>query len=321
MLESKPDLMWELGAQMGVTAAVTSLRRGEGDREPPWEYMQLLHSKERFASAGYRLLVIEGNPVPMDRIRLGLPGRDEEIEVFCTLVRAMGALGIPILCYNFMARIPWLRTSMTERTRGGALVTGFDNSLVEKAPLTEAGRVPEARIWEAFEYFIGRVVPVAEEAGVKLALHPDDPPLSPIRGIGRIFKDVDAFERAVAMAPSPFNGIAFCQGNFAAMGVDIPSTVRRLAPHIHFAHFRDIRGDARRFVETFHDDGQTDMVAAMAAYREIGFKGPIRPDHAPTMAGEPNDRPGYERLGRLFAVGYMKGLMQALDRPGTRPRA
>jgi mannonate dehydratase len=124
---------------------------------------------------------------------------------------------------------------------------------------------------------------------------------------------------------SPFNGITYCQGNFAAMDADIPATIRHFAAlgAIHFVHFRDVRGSAARFEETFHDDGKTNMLEAMRAYFEVNFDGPMRPDHVPTMEGEPNDHPGYEAMGRLFALGYMKGLMEAVaaERAGSAPAA
>ena len=162
---------------------------------------------------------------------------------------------------------------------------------------------------------------MAEEAGVQLAMHPDDPPLSPIRGLGRIMRSVDNYQRLVDLCPSPVNGIALCQGNFALMccdptGPDLPTTIRHFGKQgkVFFAHFRDVRGTPEKFVETFHDDGQTDMLACMEAYRDIGFEGVLRPDHVPTMEGDSNDTPAYSSIGRLFAIGYIKGLREAVYR-------
>jgi mannonate dehydratase len=123
---------------------------------------------------------------------------------------------------------------------------------------------------------------------------------------------VENFERLVELVPSPSNAICFCQGTFAAMGCDIPSSIRRLGKHIRYVHFRDVRGTREEFVETFHDNGPTDMAAAMRAYRDIGFQGPMRPDHVPQLYGEDDGEPGYTMLGRLFAYGYMRGLMDAV---------
>jgi mannonate dehydratase len=226
----------------------------------------------------------------------------------------MGALKIPVWCYEWMPVFNWTRTSTTVPTRGGALATAYDNDLMRNAPLTEFGVVSEERLWENLKYFLEKVVPVAEQANVKLAMHPDDPPLSPIRGLGRIMRSIDNYQRLLDLAPSPVNGIAFCQGNFTLMTDDLPGVIRHFGNQkkIFFAHFRDVRGTPEKFVETFHDDGKTDMVACMRAYRDIGFEGVLRPDHVPTMEGDSNDNPSYSSIGRLFAIGYIKGLREAV---------
>jgi mannonate dehydratase len=306
----EPHELWRLGAELGVTDAVTGLPTGP-DGKRAWDFLSLLHMKQRFADAGLNVAVIESSP-PMDAIKLGLPERDEEIAQICDFLVNMGAVGIPVWCYNFMAVFGWLRTSMSTVARGGALVTSYDHSLMSHAPLTSAGVVSEERLWENLAYFLARVVPVAERSGVKLALHPDDPPISPIRGVGRILTSVEAFQRVLALEPSPYNGLTFCQGSFATMGVHIPTAIRTLKNHIHFVHFRDIRGNAARFVETFHDNGPTNMLEAMRCYKEIGFTGVMRPDHVPTLAGDANDAPGYTIRGRLYAIGYMRGLAESL---------
>ena len=164
------------------------------------------------------------------------------------------------------------------------------------------------------------MVPVAEEAGVKLAMHPDDPPRSPIRGIGRIMTSPENFQRMLDLVDSSANGLTFCQGCFTEMNIDVPKWIRHFAGmgKMHFAHYRNINkgGSADHFSETFHDEeGEADMYEAMKAYIESGFSGPMRPDHAPTMEGEGNDHPGYALQGRLMAVGYMKGLMEAEGLP------
>src|SRR5436305_4993802 len=162
----------------------------------------------------------------MDRIRLGLPGRDEEIEHLGEMLTNMGAVGIGVWCYNFMAVFGWLRTSTSTLARGRAFVTSYDHALMREAPLTEFGTVSEERLWDNFAYFLERVVPVAKRARVKLALHPDDPPISPIRGIARIIASVDALKRAIELVPSEWNGLTFCQGTIATMGADILAAIR-----------------------------------------------------------------------------------------------
>ena len=170
-------------------------------------------------------------------------------------------------------------------------------------------------LWENLDRLLNEIVPIAEQSGVLLSMHPDDPPLHELLGRPRIMNSVENFERLLQLVPSPNNGICFCQGTFAEMGADIPDAIRRLGSHINYVHFRDVTGTAESFTETFHDNGETDMPAAVRAYREVGFTGPIRPDHVPQLVGEDDGEPGYTMLGRLHAYGYMKGLFQATDRP------
>ena len=304
------DERMKIARQIGVTDVVTVLPGMEP--EDVWELMPLVQLRKRVEDAGLRLSVIEGIPIT-DRIKIGLPGRDEDLEIFCQSVRNMGAAGIPILCYNWIAVLGVIRTSFTTRSRGNALVSSYDHGQLEDAPLTEYGTVSEEQLWDSLEVFLKRVLPVAEEAGVKLAMHPDDPPvISPIRGIARMMGTVKAFDRLVEMVPSEANGITFCQGNFSPMGADVPAAIRHFGPKIFFAHFRDVKGVVPVFEEAFHDDGQTDMAECVRAYRDIGFDGPIRPDHYPVLEGEPQDRPNQGVMGRLFAIGYMKGLIDGI---------
>ena len=317
LLEPQPSPTWLQLRQIGIDHAVGVLPRAAvdwrgGRAEHPWDYTPLALYKQMVEDAGFTLAVIEDNP-PMDAIRLGRPGAEEELEYICTLLRNMGRLGIPVLCYNWMAVTTWLRTSVGRTGRAGAVVSGFDASVLEDAPLTHAGAIPEELLWKTLGGFLDRVVPVADEAGVKLALHPDDPPLSPVQGVGRIMRTVDAFERLLALNPSDANGLTLCQGNFALMTDDLPGAIRQLGAsgRVHYVHFRDVAGTADSFVETFHDEGPTDMYACMRAYREIGFSGVMRSDHSPTLAGDSATMPGYPTLGRLYAVGYMTGLREA----------
>ncbi|MCY7305334.1 MAG: mannonate dehydratase [Rhodoferax sp.] len=307
-----------LARQMGMTDVVTTVpgvtMAPEREQGPALRYEDLLALRQRVEACGMRLSVIEGYQLS-DRITLGMPGRDGDIVRVCESIRNMGRAGIPVYCYNFMAVFNWLRTDQAVVGRGGALVTQFDAAQLAHVPNTYAGETTDEQMWDNFAYFLQRVLPVAEAAGVKLALHPDDPPMSPVRGLARIMRDMQAFKRVLDMADSPSNGITFCQGNFAAMpGVVIPDAIRYFGGRkkIFFAHFRDIRGSVPLFEETFHDEGKTDMAQAMRAYLDVGYDGPMRPDHAPTMEGESNDNPGYMVRGQIFAVGYMKGLIDAV---------
>lgn len=311
-LPPNPSILWTLVKQCGVRYAVGGLPFGESGAEQPWDYMPLLRLKQRYEDAGFTLAVIESRP-PLERAKRGLEGRDDEIATVCALIEHMGRLGIPVWCYEWMASFNWMRTSTSIPTRGGALVSGYDHTLMRAAPPVDGGPITEDALWQNLAYFLQRVLPVAERAGVRLAMHPDDPPLSPIRGVGRIMRSVENFQRLLEMAPSPMNGITLCQGNFALMSDDLPGVIRHFGRQekIFFVHMRDVRGTVEKFQETFHDDGPTDLLACLRAYREIGFDGVLRPDHVPTMAGEANANPGYEAMGRLFAIGYLKGLREA----------
>lgn len=314
-LPATPTRLWNLCRQLGVEHAVCAVPDGP-DQPPPWDFDHLLRLKQRFADAGFTLSVIESAPASIQEpIKLGAPDRDEHIDHFCQLIENMGRLGIPVICHNWMAGLSWQRTSMGLPGRGGALVTGYDHAVLGSAPSTRWGEITHTELWDNMAYFLRRVVPVAERAGVRLAVHPDDPPVPEIRGIARILTSPEAMKRVIDLVPSPANGVTLCQGTVSSMGVDVPAAVRLLGgtERVFFVHFRDVRGTPERFVETFQDEGQTDMAAAIRAYDEVGFDGFMRVDHVPTMAGEDNGQPGYETLGRLYALGYARGLIE-----GTR---
>lgn len=307
------DYHLTLAAQCGVEDI--TVRYPGGDLE------ELQRLQRQIEAHGLKLAIVEGY-LPIEQLKLGRDHDGRELAAMKTLIRQMGKLGIRLLCYNFMAGTDWVRTRLDLPARGGARVTGFDLREAERAMSLSAtaekistDSISAEQLWTNLEWFLRELIPVAEQVGVYLAMHPDDPPLPVFRSKARIMNSVENFERLVRLVPSEHNGICFCQGTFAAMRADIPATIRRLGRHIRYVHFRDVRATGPDdFVETFHDNGPTDMVAAMAAYREIGFTGPMRPDHVPQLIGEENGEPGYTMLGRLFAYGYMRGLMQATRR-------
>ncbi|MEZ5278223.1 MAG: mannonate dehydratase [Opitutaceae bacterium] len=312
-----PGPLMRMIKQCGIHHAVGGIDfrpiAGAPAEDQPVSLKSLLKVKAAYEEAGFSLDVIESRP-PLELAKLGLPGRDEQIEYTCELIRNMGRAGIPVWCYEWMTFYNWVRTGTGIEGRGGAKVTGFNLQDLEKIPRPDCGPVSEERLWETLRYFLERVVPVAEKAGVRLAMHPDDPPLSPIHGVGRIMRSIENFQRLLDLVPSPVNGITLCQGNFALMTDDLPSVIREFGRQkkIFFVHLRDVRGTPDNFVETFHDEGKTDMLACMRAYRDIGFDGVLRPDHVPTMEGDRNDEPGYSSIGRLFAIGYIRGLQEAV---------
>jgi mannonate dehydratase len=309
------DYNLQLAAQCGVTDIV--------HRYPGTDAAVLRDACGRIESFGMKCSVVEGY-LPIENIKLG---RDDgtELAALKTLIKQMAELDIRLLCYNFMAGTDWCRTRLDAPERGGALTSEFRLADAQQAVLlgyrppdadfeAAARQLTPGQLWNNLERLLNELLPTAEACGVVLAMHPDDPPLAELLGRSRIMHSVEAFEKLVRLAPSGSNAICFCQGTFAAMQADIPATIRRLGPWIRYVHFRDVHGGPEAFRESFHDNGPTDMAAAMKAYHEIGFKGPMRPDHVPQLAGEEHGEPGYTMLGRLFAFGYMRGLMHAVQR-------
>jgi mannonate dehydratase len=289
----------------------------------PWDPKVITATKETWDKMGIKWTVVEGPPSLGEKTKLGLEGRDEEIANFITFMKNLKQYGdVDIICYNWMPVISWARTNQERPGRGGALMLEFDYEASKGKPLTKYGEVSKESLWKNYEYFIKIVGPEAEKVGMNLSLHPDDPQVDNIQGISRIMNRVESFDRAMGLYPSKYNGVTMCQANFALMGADIPSLVRRWGKDkISFVHFRnvqDLSGNvpSTRFTETFHDEGQIDMYEAMKAYVEIGFEGPLRPDHVPVMATEVEAgmRGGYTTLGNLFAIGYIRGLAESVSK-------
>lgn len=253
--------------------------------------------------------------------------REEALAHYRELLESMGRLGIKLLCYNFMVGKGWSRTGVREG-RGGAKATCF--SLAETKKTSDSGhrtssaevgslksevlRLSHTQVWANYEYFIKAVMPTAEKCGVRMALHPDDPCLPSLGGYARIIGSIEAYDRAYAIYPSPSNAVTFCQANFKLMGVNLGETARHFGKRIAFIHVRDVEGTKEDFTELFHDQGDTDQFALMRVYREIGLDVPVRGDHVPEMAYDrvltSDGTPGYFTLGRLFANGYLKALLQ-----------
>jgi mannonate dehydratase len=292
-----------MAKQMGVRGGV-----GGGGRN-------VAETKQAYEAMGLEWTVLEG--VNLTRAQLGVEGGDEDIARFIQLIRDCAAVGQRIICYNWMPAVSWSRSDTARLDRGGSLVTAFDLEQASTELTPYGDRFTHDGLWKNLEHFLKAVVPEAEKHGVKLALHPDDPPVERLRGIPRILTSIDALKRVTRLYPSPHNGLTFCQGSIASQGprVDMPAAIRWFGERglIHFVHFRDVRGTPTNFVEAWHDDGQNDMHGAMKTYYDVGFRGPIRPDHVATVTGlEENTFPGYNNLGALFAIGYIKGLMEAV---------
>lgn len=237
----------------GLNPAPAHLKPASTTRHPPAiDLAGLAKVQETFADDGVAISVIEPVP-PMEGVKQGLPERDVELARRADLITGMGTLGIPVLYYNVMTVFGWLRTDLAVTGRGGSTVTGFTLVDFESSGEPET-RLTEQRLWSNYQYFLDTVLPVAENAGVILALHPDDPPVLSLRGVGRIMRNPEHIATAMGLSDSPSHKLTFCQGTFTEMGVDILATIRRFADKIAFVHFRDVRGDATNCVETFQDE-------------------------------------------------------------------
>ena len=247
LLTPTPGPLWRLVKQAGIDHVVTLLDGGEQlwrwpepgqeDGPPPfvapprgeraWDRPALARLQAAYREYGLELAVIE-DTAPMDAVRLGTTGRDEQISWLHDQIRAMGELGIGTLCYNWHAVTGWARTHHDVPLRGGARSGGYDDATMRRAaPVAEPGSISTDQLWAAHEYFLRAVVPVAEEAGVRICLHPDDPPLPEVRGVPRIMGTPAAFDRVLATVPSAYSGITVCQGNFTLMTDDLPALIRR----------------------------------------------------------------------------------------------
>lgn len=204
--EPREDIL-RFAKQLGVEDVLLNTPRLPG--ETHWEFQDLLLLRTTVESYGLRLAAIENVPIKFyDKIMLGLPGRDEQIEHMATTIRNMGRAGIPILGYHWMPNGVW-RTSHNTPARGGATVTSFDMELAKNAPLTHGREYSAEEMWENYKYYLQAILPVCEEAGVKLALHPDDPPVESLGGIARIFNSFEGFKRAMEECDSPMHGLDF----------------------------------------------------------------------------------------------------------------
>ena len=297
----------QFAAQVGVSEIVLTF--------PGLDAGAFRQSRRMVESFGMKLTHLE-RKVPHLKMVHRLPGWEAQIEDFKTLIRLMAETEMKVLCYNWMPDEDWQRTSSEVPERGGSRVTEFSLANVGRNVTDADGRPPQptpaAQLWENLERFLNEVLPVAEDAGIKLALHPDDPPLPELIGQPRIIFSNAALRRVTELAPSPSNSICYCIGSLHPAGEDLIAGIHDLADKICFVHARNVRGTASHFVETWHDNGEINMPAVIRALKEIGYEGTLRPDHVPSMAGETNETPGYEMLGRLFAAGYLRGLMQAV---------
>lgn len=296
------------------------LPRGLGEE---WSVDGLTRLRKHVESFGVKLDAV---PLPLSSYEISKaeypeillakdPARDRAIEEICQMIRHAGAAGIPLVKYN-LSFLGVVRTGRTEG-RGGASYSRFAYAEAkQEPPLTAAGEVTEEIYWDRITYFLKRVVPVAEEAGVRIALHPQDPGLpkgTAYRGVHAVLSSVEGLQRFVATVPSPVHGLNFCQGTISEMlpkpGEQIYDVIRYFGQRgkIFNVHFRNIAGGLLDFQETFPDNGDVDMPRALRTYREVGFAGMVMPDHVPLIAGDTDGQQAF-----AYCFGYIQALLQVL---------
>jgi len=310
------------GTSENVTWGVTEA----GGR--PWSEDELVSLKRQINAEGLELAAIENfDPSQWHDILLDGPRRKEQIETIKTIIRRMGRVGIPVMGYNFSIAGVW-RHVEGPYARGGAVSVGFLgpegpretpiprgqvwNMVYDpQAPAGEIGSVTPEQLWSRYAAFLAEIIPVAEEAGVRMALHPDDPPMPTIRGTARLVYQPRLYDRVLQLAPSPANALEFCVGSIAEMAEGnvydvVDEYSRRQA--IAYVHLRNVRGKVPSYREVFIDEGDVDMVRVLSILRRNGFDGVIIPDHTPQMTcGAP------WHAGMAHALGYMRGILQALE--------
>ncbi len=299
--------------QLGCAGVLLNTPRLPGEHR--WEYEDLVRLREYVESYGLRLEALENTPKHFyEGAMLGTSERDRQIEHYQATIRNVGRAGIPILGYHWMPSSVW-RSQGTplQIGRGGARVTAFDMALHADSPNTH-GRVYSAdEMWANYEYFIKAVIPVAEEAGIKLALHPDDPPVPMLGGVARIFSSFEGFKRGSEVIESDAWGMDFCMGCWSEMGGhdNVMRGIEHFVPlgKILYCHCRDVVGPADRFAECFLGEGQMRLFEIFMAFKKHGFTGFLIDDHVPHMI----DDSEWGHRGRAHATGYMLATLDAVE--------
>lgn len=318
---ARDDTDYEVWAQLGVT----HLSADPPGNPHDWTLDTLERHKAKVESFGLTLdmvlLPLQSRPIEQSQspdILTAGPNRDREIESICNLIRNLARAGIPAARYNL--NIIGIPRTPDEPGRGGSMNSTFRWHLADQnAPPGLAGVLDPDTNWERIDYFLERVVPVAEEYRIRLACHPHDPYTPPgYKGVTRVLGTVDGLKRFVQLRENPFHGLNFCQGTVGEMlddpAAEIDDVIRWFGSRdkIFNVHFRNIKGRKLDFTEVFPDEGDMDMAASLRTYREVGYRYMLMPDHVPHLSG-----PNAQGVAFAFAYGYIRGLLQSLDRqPG-----
>jgi len=324
------DEVLKLSAQLGVNDIVVyggpSADRvpgtGQPLSKPRAEYEDYLALRKRLEAFGLRITAIEGGFVRdprYEQVAFGGPDRDRQIELLMAEIRDMARAGIPVYGYNWMPN-SWLRTTPV-RIRAGAETTAFDYEEMKDRPFSHGREYSDEEMWEHLEYWIKAITPVAEEEGIRLGIHPDDPPVPRLYGIPRLLRSHAAYRRLLDFYPSDHNAIEFCQGTFSEMEDDVYEALSYFGSRnkILYVHFRNISGRVPKFNEEFLNTGYVDMHRAMKTLHEVGYDGVIIDDHCPILDNDP-DFPG--NLGgyrtRTFAQGYIQAMIEAVKKEAAQ---
>lgn len=280
-----------------------------------WEYEDLAVIKKQADNANLRLMALENVPISFyDKIMLGKTGREAQIQHMSNTVRNMGKAGIPILGYHWIPNSVW-RTQEPATIRGGARSTRF--ALAEHSPeeLTHERVYTHEEMWENYCWYLERILPVAEAANVRLALHPDDPPTgTTLGGIARICSSFDDFKRNMDTFNSYHHGLDFCMGCWSERGGhdNVINAIKHFGSQgqIIYIHFRDVIGPVENFHETFIDCGQVDTFEVVKTLKEVGFNGFMITDHVPHIIGDSS----WGHRGRSHCIGYMQALIQVVNK-------
>lgn len=292
-----------------------------------WTYEELTQLKEEIESYGLTWEAIENfNPIHWHDILLDGPKKQEQLDHLKQMIRNVGRAGIPIIGYNFSIAGVWGWTK-GPFGRGDAISVQYDETEIDKekpiprgmvwnmvydpdAPSGHVAPVSSAELWGRFEDFLQEIIPVAEESGVTLALHPDDPPTDQLRRTARLVNHPDKYQRVLDLVPSDANALEFCLGTLQEMpeGPDVYESIEQYGSQgkIAYAHVRNVKGTVPRYQETFIDEGDLDMIRAVETLRDVGFDGVLIPDHTPEMSC---DAPWH--AGMAYALGYIRAALQA----------
>jgi mannonate dehydratase len=293
------------------------------DKGDDWSVEALSRKREHIESYGIKadaLRLIHPNYISRSETRYTMmgksPDRDREIDSLCEKIRSGARAGFPMLTYN-LTMLGVVRTKSTVG-RGGATYATFNYSEdVDHDKPTEAGQVSADESWERISYLLGRVMPVAEEYKVKLACHPEDPAMPEpqgYRGVHRVLSTVDGLKKFIALNPSPYHGLNFCQGTVSESlknpREEIYDAIQYFGSRgrIFNVHFRNIKGGFLNFQETFPDNGDVDFIHAIRAYKEVGYDGMLMPDHVPKIDGDTDGKQAF-----AYCFGYIQALIQMVN--------